>query len=125
MASHGSDGRSRAGAAALTVHKFGGVALADAAAMRHAAAIIAARRDTRSVVVVSAMAGVTDELLRIGRMAVERDEAGHGTELHEAIERLERRHLEAVAALSLDEVARAELHAIVREAHEELLRCCE
>src|SRR6185503_2739991 len=47
------------------VHKFGGAALADAAAIRHAVDIVARQRQgTRGVtVVVSAMGGVTDTLL--------------------------------------------------------------
>jgi aspartate kinase len=46
----------------LEVHKFGGASLADPAAIRRAIAILA-QRPGRRVVVVSAMAGVTDLLL--------------------------------------------------------------
>lgn len=47
------------------VHKFGGASLADAAAIRHAASIVAAHAGQPTVVVVSAMAGITDALLAI------------------------------------------------------------
>lgn len=47
-----------------TVHKFGGASLADAAAIRHAVGVIRSRPG-RPVVVVSALAGVTDLLVRL------------------------------------------------------------
>ena len=46
----------------LGIHKFGGASLADAAAVRHAASLVAAQKGAR-LVVASAMAGVTDALL--------------------------------------------------------------
>ena len=67
------------------VHKFGGAALADAAALRHAAATLAAWRAgpatdgasdgarAPAVVVASAMRGVTDALLDIARRAAAGD----------------------------------------------------
>jgi aspartokinase/homoserine dehydrogenase 1 len=54
------------------VHKFGGAALADAAAIRHAAQIIAST-PKGAIVVASAMWGVTDELLRIAALAARKD----------------------------------------------------
>src|SRR5207302_1100493 len=51
------------------VHKFGGVALANAEAIRHAVAIVAARQTRGVAVVVSAMGGVTDALLQIAALA--------------------------------------------------------
>jgi len=53
----------------LEVHKFGGASLADPAAIRRAIAILA-ERPGRRVVVVSAMAGVTDLLLTAAAKAV-------------------------------------------------------
>ncbi len=47
------------------VHKFGGASLATAEAMAHAVAIVLAHRPAPMVVVVSALAGVTDALLDI------------------------------------------------------------
>ena len=49
------------------IHKFGGASLADAAAIGHAVGIVIAQRPEPLVVVVSAMSGVTDALLRRGR----------------------------------------------------------
>ena len=59
----------------LQVWKFGGASLADSAAIRKAAALVAAA-DRPVVVVCSAMAGVTDELLRGARLALEGDQPG-------------------------------------------------
>lgn len=50
------------------IHKFGGASLADAAAIAHATTIIAGREGPM-VVVVSAMAGVTDALLELADSA--------------------------------------------------------
>lgn len=55
-------------ASPVTVHKFGGAALASASAIVRAAAILCAARGRR-VVTTSALAGVTDALLDIGRAA--------------------------------------------------------
>jgi bifunctional aspartokinase / homoserine dehydrogenase 1 len=46
----------------ITVHKFGGAALADLSAFRHAASIVLTHGGSNPVVVVSAMLGVTDTL---------------------------------------------------------------
>jgi aspartokinase/homoserine dehydrogenase 1 len=62
--------RRRGGSAPLAVWKFGGASLADAAAIRKAAELIASH-DGPLVVVCSAMAGVTDQLLEGARLAVE------------------------------------------------------
>ena len=51
-------------------HKFGGSSLADAGRIRQVAAVLAARDDAAQVVVVSAMAGVTDALTRLVTAAV-------------------------------------------------------
>ncbi len=50
---------------AWIAHKFGGTSLADAACMRQVARVLAARAGESQVVVVSAMAGVTDVLTRL------------------------------------------------------------
>lgn len=51
-------------------HKFGGSSLADAGRIRQVAAVLSARDDAAQVVVVSAMAGVTDALTRLVSAAV-------------------------------------------------------
>ena len=53
------------------VMKFGGTSVADAAALEIVASIVAAHRDDRPVVVVSAMSGVTDALLASAAIASE------------------------------------------------------
>ena len=59
------------------VMKFGGTSVADASALENVARIVAAQRERRPVVVVSAMSGVTDALLKSVVLASERqvDEA--------------------------------------------------
>jgi aspartate kinase len=61
----------------MVVMKFGGTSVEDAAAIRRAAEIVRSRLADRPVVVVSAMAKVTDQLLAAGRAAAngDRDQA--------------------------------------------------
>lgn len=77
----------------MIVTKFGGTSLADAEAIRRVAGIIASRAGQRPVVVVSALAGVTDALLGLASTVY----IGTREELAAAVEALVRRH-EAVAA---------------------------
>lgn len=76
------------------VMKFGGVLMQDAPAILHAARLTAqtVSRKTRAVVVVSAMAGVTDALLDLGDQA----RRGHVEDIRQAVDLLEKRHAEAV-----------------------------
>ena len=53
----------------MIVVKFGGTSVGDAEAIRRAAAIVVSRRDRRPIVVVSAMAGVTNALLAIAEQS--------------------------------------------------------
>jgi aspartate kinase len=76
----------------MIVSKFGGTSVADADAIRRVAAIVAARAGQRPLVVVSALAGVTDGLLALGATV----RTGRRDELAAAVEALVRRH-EAVA----------------------------
>ena len=75
--------------------KFGGTSVQDAAAINQVAEIVAGRLNRTPVVVVSAMARVTDTLLRIARTAMERrfDEASS------LINDLRERHLAAAREL--------------------------
>src|SRR5262245_14469251 len=57
---------------AMIVMKFGGTSVQDATAINQVVEIVSARLADQPVVVVSAMTGVTDALLRIARMAEER-----------------------------------------------------
>ncbi|MHB8107378.1 MAG: aspartate kinase [Candidatus Cryosericum sp.] len=79
------------------VMKFGGVLVQDAAAIMHSA-VLAARSvhdGIRAVVVVSAMAGVTDSLLDLA----DRARQGQTDEVTAAVTLLEERHVDAVRAV--------------------------
>jgi len=92
------------------VMKFGGTSVGSPAAMSQMAEIVRdTRRDwPRVVVVVSALARVTDLLLKQAHQAAECDVSG----LTDAVEELQRRHTEIIDALALDE-RRAEVKAAV------------
>src|SRR5512143_2653143 len=92
----------------LEVHKFGGASLADAAAIRHAVAIIRDRSFPR-VIVVSAMAGVTDLLLGVAAASQRGDLDSAG----EAARTLRERHHTAVKALVPAGSARTDLLTFV------------
>ena len=96
--------------ASVVVHKFGGAALADADAIRHAARIIAAR-PAGAVVVASAMRGVTDTLLDITGLA----SLGESQNVANALDELRRRHIAAAAELETDESGDSITAAISRE----------
>src|SRR2546427_2447294 len=77
------------------IHKFGGASLANGSAIAHAVSIIEAQRSAPVVVVVSAMAGVTDALLQLASAALQ---SGPDTTRAMA-ETLAARHLDAARAL--------------------------
>ena len=79
----------------LNVHKFGGAALADAAAIRRVTAIVADDPVRQKVVVASAMLGVTDELLALAHDAAEGDRDTT------TIDALRERHLNAARSLGI------------------------
>ncbi len=81
----------------LVVMKFGGTSVEDAVAMRRTAAIVAGRRQRglETVVVVSAMAKVTDLLIASGTSAGRGDRNGSLA----ISERLRTRHVDTAAAL--------------------------
>jgi bifunctional aspartokinase / homoserine dehydrogenase 1 len=85
----------------ITVHKFGGAALADPAAFRHAASIIASYAAQRPVIVVSAMRGVTDALTIAAQ--------GPQTTAKKALATLARQHRAVAAALITDREHRTQL----------------
>lgn len=82
----------------MIVMKFGGTSVQDADAMRRLAAIVAERRADRPVVVVSAMAKVTDALLAL-------EQAADGSAIASALGALVERHVTAAQALGLDATA--------------------
>jgi aspartokinase/homoserine dehydrogenase 1 len=98
------------------VHKFGGASLADTPAIRHAVEIIESFRQEPAVVVVSAMAGVTDALLEVARQAVEGDEHTVAS----LIAQLRDRHAEAARNLLPAGPNRAAILADIAEVFQEL-----
>jgi len=79
----------------MIVMKFGGTSVQDAAAINHATEIVCGRIDKSPVVVVSAMARVTDALLKIARIAEER----RFDEVSGIIAELRERHLKTAREL--------------------------
>ena len=57
----------------MVIMKFGGTSVEDASAIRRVAEIVRSRRKRRPVVVVSAMAGITDRLVAMGHKAAAGD----------------------------------------------------
>ena len=96
------------------VMKFGGALVQDALAIMHAAQLVvqAARKNTRAVVVVSAMSGITDGLLNLA----DRARQGHGDEVAQAVDLLEQRHEEAVQMVFSSTPAMA-VQPVVDEEH--------
>jgi len=79
----------------VIVLKFGGTSVADAAAIRRAAAIVQTRRGRAPIVVVSALAGATNLLLEIA------DQSARGQLIIalRSVEALRKRHLDEAEAL--------------------------
>ncbi len=90
---------------AIDVFKFGGASLADAAAVRHAIALILEPRPSRVVTVVSALAGVTDALLAIAEAA----RLGEVVAVDEQVTKLHRRHAAVAAGIIGNARVRARL----------------
>ncbi|MEM9065203.1 MAG: aspartate kinase [Planctomycetota bacterium] len=93
----------------VCIHKFGGTSVADADRLRAVTSIIReAERDSRSCVVSSAMAGVTDLLVALSDGKKDR---------FEALDQLERQHLAVLAALALadDDPAHDSIAALLSE----------
>jgi len=57
----------------MIVMKFGGTSVESAPAIEGVAAIVASRRKLSPLVIVSAMAGITDQLVSIGHAAASGD----------------------------------------------------
>jgi len=106
----------RSSSSPITVHKFGGAALADASAMRNVAGILASDAASQKVVVASAMLGVTDQLLDIAHRAA------IGERKPAAIDVLSDRHMAAVKSLGLSGPGDAALQAKIADSFEELHR---
>jgi aspartokinase/homoserine dehydrogenase 1 len=103
-------------AAPVTVHKFGGTSVADAECFIRVASIVAGRTG-RPVVVVSAMAGVTDALIRGAQLSA----GGDTTEPRRILRELEARHA-VVAEELLDVPERTRFEDHLEERVEEIGR---
>ena len=105
----------------MIVVKFGGTSVGDAEAIERAAGIVRGRLPGRPLVVVSAMAGVTNALLAIAEQASK----GHLVGAVRGVEGLRERHLAAVAALVPDASAAEELASELSVSFDELARLAE
>jgi len=100
----------------LIVMKFGGTSVADAERILAVAGIIEAHRAARPVVVLSALAGVTDLLER----AVASARAGDRDGLEEALDAMERKHRWALSGTVRDGRARHDLTLEIDRQFEDL-----
>jgi aspartate kinase len=82
----------------MIVMKFGGTSIQDAAAIKQVAEIVRTRLSRRPVIVVSAMAGVTDALIRCAEEAHQ----GHEQEALQQLDALTARHLKTSKELIQD-----------------------
>src|SRR5271165_4599254 len=98
----------------MIVMKFGGTSVEDDAAIRRVADIVLNRVEERPVVVVSALAGVTDSLLAMSRAAA----LGSVDEALQSLRKLRRRHLTVLNAL-----VEGPAEAVAREQVQTLLDC--
>jgi aspartokinase/homoserine dehydrogenase 1 len=107
----------RSSAPIITVHKFGGAALAEAAAIGKVASILAGDPASHKVVVASAMLGVTDQLFDIAHRAAA------GEQERAAIDVVRDRHVATAHSLGVvGPNAAAALQAQIAETFEELHR---
>jgi aspartate kinase len=102
----------------LVVMKFGGTSVEDPAAISRTAAIVAGRvaQGREAVVVVSAMAKVTDQLLRAASAAASGDRTGALA----ISSRLRSRHRDTACALVKDQAATAELQKAIDQKFDSL-----
>jgi aspartate kinase len=104
----------------LVVMKFGGTSVEDPTAIRRTAAIVAERvaQGKQPIVVVSAMAKVTDQLLRAAAIAAEGDRTGALA----ISSRLRSRHRDTAAALVADSGALVDRIDLKFDSLDEILR---
>ncbi|MCC7010703.1 MAG: aspartate kinase [Acidobacteria bacterium] len=110
----------------MIVMKFGGTSVADQAAIERLIGIVRAARQTATqpesadwrgpIVVVSALGGATDKLLKVAADAA----AGEGEAAHAGLDALRRRHLDISSVVTSSE--RADVDAIINREFDELER---
>ena len=101
----------------MIVCKFGGTSVGDAPAIRRLVAVITARAHEQPLVVVSALAGVTDGLLAVGHAAARGDRRG----LEHGVDALLDRHHEVAAQLDGTGEARTAIDDELRQMRARLL----
>ncbi len=105
----------------MIISKFGGTSVGDAAAIQRSAEIVRGRADRKPVVVVSALAGVTNGLLGIARQA----SGGNFISAVSSVQAMRERHLEEVETLLTDSPELHEISAEVSVIFDELASLCE
>jgi aspartate kinase len=105
----------------VIVIKFGGTSVADAAAIDRAARIVESRLDRQPIVVVSALAGVTNALLALAEQAAKGQLIG----AMRAVESLRERHLEEADVLLSDRTADGDVAADLSAMFDELASLAE
>ena len=105
------------------VMKFGGTSMGDAIAIRQAAAVILEARHKwpRILVVVSAMSGVTDMLIK-GAYAASDNQTARYTEL---AEKIRQKHFSAITELLESPDEKKYIHDIIEEKVHEFLSLCQ
>jgi aspartate kinase len=104
----------------MIVMKFGGTSVQDSAAIERAADIVLGRLDQRPVVVVSALAGVTDSTLTMSQSAA----SGQLSQASDLLQQIRQRHLEVLYALVSGEnqiSVREQIHELT-DALQDMLR---
>ena len=102
--------------------KFGGTSVGDASCISRAAKIIVdAAREYRCVAVVSAMSGVTNQLIEAANQA----RAGNAVEATRILEALRKQHESALVALIPHEQERQKIRQKVEDVLAEGRRLCE
>ncbi|HUG28325.1 MAG TPA: lysine-sensitive aspartokinase 3 [Gemmatimonadales bacterium] len=101
----------------MIVCKFGGTSVGDAPAIRRLAAVITARAHEQPLVVVSALAGVTDGLLAVAHAAARGDRPG----LEHGVDALVDRHNEVATQLDGTGEVRAAIEAELHQLRARLL----
>lgn len=92
------------------VMKFGGTSVGSAGRMKEVASIVAARPH-QTVVVVSAMAGVTDMLVRASQLA----DKQQANQLNELLAEVRAKHFHTITELALSEAERRTVTGVIQE----------
>ena len=105
------------------VMKFGGTSVGDANAIQQVVHIARQQQPqtTNLVIVVSAMGGVTDQLIRCATLAA----ANRADDLHDTIEAIRRKHFESIEDLVPQGAQREDIAELIKLRLDELTRFCQ